>query len=151
MRNGRQSGEWGSACQPRDSGGISGKNIILKTIALVTCVAEKRNSAAPAKDLYTGPLFERFMHQARLAEADEIYILSGLHHLLELTEIIEPYDVNLNLVADTDLQAWAATVIDQLNKRADLNNDRFVLIANPTYLKYLIPQIANYTIPIEIE
>lgn len=91
------------------------------------------------------------MKQAIDSNADEIFILSGKYHLLELEKIIEPYDVNLNLISDAQLERWANTVVNQLECRCDLNKDRFVLIANPVYLKYIIPKITHYSIPIDVE
>lgn len=119
----------------------------MKKIALVTCVAAKKPMPCAAKDLYQGELFENFMNVAKAHNPDEIYILSGKHHLLDLDTVIAPYDVNLNDVDDDALRAWADKVITQLKSVANLKNDCFILVASETYIKYLTPHLTSKTIP----
>lgn len=122
-----------------------------QTIVLITCVAPKHKKAMPAKDLYLGVLFKQLMLYARSLGPDKIFILSGKYHLLHLDTIIEPYDLNLNIQSETYQQLWAVQVLDQLRAEADLEQDRFVLLTNATYRKYLTPQLHNYEVPMEIK
>jgi hypothetical protein len=50
-------------------------------VALVSCVKQKRDTAAPARDLYLSPLFRGFRRYAE-SRADSWYILSAEHGVL---------------------------------------------------------------------
>lgn len=122
-----------------------------RKIAMVTCVKEKQNYPCPAKNMYKGELFDSFFQAAEDIQPDAIYILSGKYHLLELDEIIHPYDVNLNRQSENYQKIWAERVLIQLRKKTNLNHDLFYFFTHKNYCKYLIPHISHYSIPIEIE
>lgn len=119
-------------------------------IALVTCVKEKQAVACEAQSLYQGDLFAKWMDHAA-NHADTTYILSGKHHLLQLTDVIAPYDVNLNHVSDAALREWSETVISQLSSLHDLSKSHFIVMTNPIYYKYLLAHFTSHEIPFEIE
>ncbi len=121
------------------------------TIVLVTCVAAKKNLRCQVKDMYLGQLFQDLMNHAEALHPDKIFILSGKYHLLRLDDLIEPYDVNLNLVSEDELIIWSETVLRQLSEEVDLKDDHFVFLASDRYCKYLIKHIRNYEIPFEVE
>ncbi len=121
-----------------------------KRIALVTCVKEKADSSCAAKDLYQGQLFNQFMQEAHDQNADEIYILSGKHGLLELEDIIAPYDLNLNEQSSAFVMDWSRQVLTALDKRTNLDNDHFIFITNPTYRQFLVPEVRHYSVPLDI-
>jgi cytoplasmic iron level regulating protein YaaA (DUF328/UPF0246 family) len=123
----------------------------MKKVVLVTCVAPKLSIPAAAKNLYTGPIFEKLMHYANSIHPDKIFILSGKYGLLHLDDVIEPYDVNLNLVSEEVLQAWSNQVLADLAKEADLEKDHFVFLTNETYRKYLAEAINHSEVPLIIE
>ena len=61
-------------------------------LVLVTCGATKLTSPAPAGQLYTGG-YHRLCRQAADALAPAaVLIVSALHGLLDLAEVVEPYD-----------------------------------------------------------
>jgi uncharacterized protein DUF6884 len=74
------------------------KREIGQRIVLISCVSQKGNQKAKAKDLYKGPLFTNSLAYGQKLNPDKIFILSALHHLIELDEEIEPYDVTLSYV-----------------------------------------------------
>jgi cytoplasmic iron level regulating protein YaaA (DUF328/UPF0246 family) len=123
----------------------------MKRIVLVTCVAPKLTKAAAAKKIYIGPIFEKLMHYALNIDPDKIFILSGKYGLLHLDDVIEPYDVNLNLVSEEILQIWSNQVLADLAKEADLEQDLFVFLTNETYRKYLIDKINHFEVPLKID
>lgn len=65
---------------------------------VVPCGGEKLSRAAPARDLYVGQMFRNTLGAA-LAEAEgtdaEILVLSALHGLVRLDQVLEPYDVRM--------------------------------------------------------
>ena len=60
-------------------------------LIIIGCSALKLKHAAPAKDLYTGPIFKKLFNLANRIGGD-IYILSSLHGLILPDTIIEPYE-----------------------------------------------------------
>ena len=127
------------------------KDNIPQLIVLVCCVKEKSTEPCKAKLMYQGPLFRTLMGYAQSLVPDHIRILSGKYHLLELDQIISPYDVNLNQKGEEDLKIWASRVRDQLSLFSDLNTDRFVILSNEVYRRYLCPYISHFEVPFFIE
>jgi hypothetical protein len=87
-----------------------------RKIGLVGCVKTKLDQSAPARDLYTSPLF-----RGRRAWVEQTcsrwFVLSALHGLVDPERVIEPYDVTLGAASIAQRQAWSAKVLDQLEKR----------------------------------
>ena len=108
-----------------------------------------------AKDLYISPLFKNSLAYAYSLKPDKIFILSALHHLLELDKVIEPYNVTLSnipkskrgeglkVLTSEEKMEWGKRVIDQLSKHADLKNDQFIILAGQEYIKPLMSYIKN--------
>ena len=82
-------------------------------IALVSCVKQKRSSAAPARDLYVSELFRGLRRYAE-ARADTWYILSAEHGLLRPDQVVSPYERTLSTMRRPERLAWAARVQRQL-------------------------------------
>jgi hypothetical protein len=95
------------------------------TVCLVGCGGQKLDHAAPARDLYTGPLFRSSLRCAMRPlgfEFDRVYIASAKHGLVELDQVLEPYDQRLqSYVKDTpagrEALVWARGILEQLNLR----------------------------------
>ncbi|HLG35795.1 MAG TPA: hypothetical protein VI757_13010 [Bacteroidia bacterium] len=121
----------------------------MKRIVLISCVSRKGKEKAMAKDLYKGPLFKNSLEYARALNPDNIFILSALHKVLELEEVIEPYDVTLSYIKPSDkikkpklkvltkqeAKEWGEEVIKHLEQVADLKNDTFIFLAGQDYVK----------------
>ncbi len=69
-----------------------------KRIILIACVSQKGDKKAKAKDLYISQLFKSSFAFANRQNPDKIFILSALHHLLDIDKEIEPYNVTLSNV-----------------------------------------------------
>ncbi len=121
----------------------------MKTIVLISCVSKKLAHRAPAADLYISPLFRMNLAYAWKLQPDAIYILSTKYGLLEPDEVVEPYDVTLNSMRAVEVKAWAKTVLEQLQAKTDLKQDKFVFLAGEKYRKYLLPRLAHYAIPLK--
>ena len=46
-----------------------------------------------------------------------------------------------------EIKKWADSVLKQLKKLTDLENDEFVFLAGNNYRKFLLPHIKHYKIP----
>ncbi|NKY89876.1 DUF6884 domain-containing protein [Nocardia veterana] len=67
-----------------------------RPLILVSCGARKGPQPAPAADLYTGSYIVMCLRAARaLADDADIRILSARHGLVELAQVIEPYDTRI--------------------------------------------------------
>ena len=118
-------------------------------IVLISCVSQKLSHKAKARDLYISSLFKYNLKYAESMNPDKIFILSAEHGLLSPEKEIEPYNQTLNTMRSGEIKGWANNVLKQLNKVVDLHNDEFIFLAGEKYRKYLIPNIANYKIPLE--
>lgn len=123
----------------------------MKTIYLISCCKEKLSQPAKAKYLYQSEGFKRRLSYAQSKNPDAIFILSAKHHIVELDQILEPYDVCLSNQTIGEQKKWAEICIANLKSRFDLTKDKFVILADEDYYKYLIGQkrIEKYELPYE--
>jgi len=133
----------------------------MKQIILIACVSQKGDKKAKSKDLYKSQLFKSSLAYANKLNPDKLFILSALHHLLDLHTKIEPYNVTLSYVPKAKRKAglkilnsnekkeWGKKVIEQLSKQADLKNDNFIVLAGREYIKPIIENIAHHTNPLK--
>jgi hypothetical protein len=131
-----------------------------KQIVLVACVSKKGNKKVKAKDLYISPLFKYSLAFAQTLKPDNIYILSALHHLVDLNEEIEPYNVTLSnvpkdkrkpglkILDSKEKNEWGKKVIDELSKKSDLKNDEFIVLAGLDYIKPIQNYISHLENPL---
>ncbi len=132
-----------------------------KTIILIACVSQKGDKKAKAEKLYTSQLFVNSLAYAKQLQPDKIFILSALHHLLELETEIDSYDVTLSNVPKkkrkpelkilnaAEKKRWGKKVIEQLSSLADLKNDNFIFLAGQAYIKPLKSHIQNFKNPLD--
>ncbi len=120
----------------------------MKTVVLVSCVKKKVAYRAKAKDLYASPFFKLNLRYARSLDPDDVFVLSAQHGLVGLEEELEPYEHTLNGMSSEEVKGWADSVLAQLGSVADLQKDRFVLLAGERYRKYLLPHLPNHEIPL---
>ena len=120
----------------------------MKKIVLISCVSKKGTEPVQAEKLYQSPLFVKSLAYAKKLNPDAIYILSAKHYLLPLDKVIEPYDQRVsNKKAENE--AWGAKVIEQLKKVADLQKDKFVILAGKDYVKSLKGSLKKVELPFE--
>jgi len=70
----------------------------MKKIILIACVSKKGDKKAKAKDIYISSLFTNSLAYAYSLNPDKIFILSALHHLLDLEKEIEPFYPILRII-----------------------------------------------------
>lgn len=69
---------------------------------VLACGAQKLPTAAPALELYTGPLFGSARRWAlSVTSRDRIFVLSALHGLVGADQVLEPYDQRIKPTRET--------------------------------------------------
>lgn len=121
----------------------------MKKIILISCVSKKLPTVAKAKDLYVSTLFRLNMQYALKLQPDTIYILSAMHGLLSVDDLVEPYDLTLNTMSSRQVKAWADKVMGQISACADPKTDHFVFLAGDKYRKFLLPHLTSYEVPMQ--
>lgn len=103
-------------------------------IGLVGCVKTKLDHAAPARELYSSPLFRgRRAYVERSCE--RWFILSAKHGLVEPHAVVEPYDVTLDSATPAERRAWSANVLVAIQERVGaLDEVTFEAHAGSNYL-----------------
>lgn len=105
-------------------------------VGLVGCVKEKRRSVAPARDLYTSPLFAG-RRRAVETTCDSWFVLSALHGLVPPDKRLEPYDKTLNSLGHAERRRWSTHVLRDLEAHlGPLHGIHFELHAGATYLEF---------------
>ncbi|MEO8567708.1 MAG: DUF6884 domain-containing protein [Ginsengibacter sp.] len=132
-----------------------------KKIILIACVSKKGDKKTKAKDLYISQLFKSSLAFANRQNPDKIFILSALHHLLDIDKEIEPYNVTLSNVPKTKRKPglqiltaeekinWGQKVVKQLSEQTDLQSDEFVILAGQEYIKPIINSIRHFKNPLK--
>jgi hypothetical protein len=132
-----------------------------KKIVLIACVSQKGDKKTKAKDLYKSQLFRSSLAYAQKLNPEKIFILSALHHLLDLNKEIEPYDVTLSnvpkhkrkpglkILTSKERRDWGKIVIEQLRKENDLQNDEFIFLAGQKYITPISNEIAHFSNPLQ--
>lgn len=102
------------------------------TVALVACGKRKLDRPAPARALYTSPLFRRASAYAD-AHADRWYVLSAFHGLIAPDTELHPYDRSLAAASVRERDAWAERVAYDLRRACHGYVVRVVLLAGAVY------------------
>jgi uncharacterized protein DUF6884 len=101
-------------------------------VGLVGCVKTKLPHSAPAKDLYTSPLF-RGRRAFVECTCDRWFILSAKHGLVDPEVNLAPYDETLSQASRRE-RSWASRVLATLKERlGDLNSHTFEIHAGSMY------------------
>jgi hypothetical protein len=117
-------------------------------LVLLACVKSKRLSPAPARDLYTSPLFTKARAIVE-AQGAEWRILSALHGLVNPSQVIEPYEHTLNGKGVADRRAWAEGVLPQLLPLAT-QMGRVVFFAGDRYREFLQQPLLRSGVVVEV-
>lgn len=132
----------------------------MKKIFLLGAGTSQATAPSAARDLYTGELFWHCRTYAEKLGADKVYILSAVHGLLALDQLVEPYKKTLkpkNRLRNPDLQAmtlveintWVEKVHGQLSLIADLEKDIFVILGGKMYAELLRPILTHIEQPLK--
>jgi hypothetical protein len=84
-------------------------------VGLVGCVKSKQSRAAPARELYTSPLF-RGRRAWVERSCDRWFILSAKHGLVGPGRLLAPYDETLTALPRAARRRWSAMVVQALDQ-----------------------------------
>jgi hypothetical protein len=116
----------------------------------ISCVKSKRKTKAKARDIYISPLFRYSLKYAlSLTSENKIYILSAKYGLLKLDEVIDPYELTLNTMSESEKKKWAYKVYLQMKKYGINFDEDAVFLTGKNYRKYLITKFSNATAPLK--
>lgn len=122
----------------------------MQDVVLIGCTKSKRDRPSPARELYQeSDLFQKRLRYAEWRDPDLMLVLSAKHHVLEMDEIVAPYDVTLYDMSAGRVRAWATEVCTQLREVADLERDRFIILAGRKYYEELLAHLSHVEIPTE--
>jgi|GEM_PF-1238524 len=120
---------------------------LTRRIALVGCGKAKAPQATEARWLYTGPLFRAALNAAEAEFGDDVWILSAQHGLVDLDEVLEPYDVALDDCDATYLADWGHDVIRNLHDDDRNTPAHLTVYAGHAYAEALRPHLpAGWTL-----
>ena len=122
-----------------------------RAIALVSCVAEKLDHSAPAKNLYTSQLFIKAKRYIE-AKGYSWAILSALHGLVEPDQLVAPYEYTLNRMDIKSRRLWAIKVHQQIKEMLPTGG-LIRVFAGEAYRQFLIPLLKQdgYMIEVPLE
>lgn len=81
--------------------------------AFIACSKQKKHYPCTANLMYGGSLFKKSLQYCRL-HYEHIYILSAKYGVLELNQVIEPYDLTLKNMSKLERAAWYRKVSNQM-------------------------------------
>ena len=113
-------------------------------IVFLSCTAAKKTKRCKACEMYAdSDLFSKAYKYAKKLNPDKILILSAKHHVLELDDVIEPYDLTLKDMSVDERKEWSKKVIDIL-KDKNINFDQKVYFcAGEDYIEFLKDEFKN--------
>lgn len=118
-------------------------------IVFLSCVKTKADKTCCAKDMYTSPLFKKSYAYAKSLKPRKIYILSALYGLLEVDDVIDPYEKTLTGASVTECKNWAYKVYKQLEAKNTDFGEEAIFLCGDKYRKYLMPKFEKATAPLE--
>jgi hypothetical protein len=118
-----------------------------RTLVIVGCGAAKRDTEAPAKDLYTSTYFAKKRAYAETI-GDDWQVLSAEYGLVPHDFVIKPYETHIDDLDDRELDLLAHSVgMDLINLCARKEFDEVRVLAGRSYLDPLREREAFATAP----
>jgi cytoplasmic iron level regulating protein YaaA (DUF328/UPF0246 family) len=117
-------------------------------IVFLSCVKSKANNPCEAQKMYTSDLFKKSLHYAKSLKPSKIYILSAKYGLLELADVISPYEQTLNAMTEKERKIWAYKVIKQCEQKGIDFAEKTVFLCGNNYRKYVMQKFKNATAPL---
>lgn len=118
-------------------------------IIFLSCVKMKNGKECKAKDMYISPLFKKSLSYAKSLNPDKIFILSAKYGVLELDDIIKPYNLTLNDMKEKEKKNWAYNCYIKLKEKDVDFSEKTVFLCGKNYRKYLSKCFKNNECPIE--
>ena len=83
-------------------------------IVFLSCGKTKADTTCKADEMYKGELFKKSFGYAKSLNPRKIYILSAKYKVLELDDVISPYELTLNKMNKQQQKRWAYDCYMQL-------------------------------------
>ena len=107
-----------------------------RRLALIGCSKSKLSTPARARDLYTGSLFTKSLRYAELT-CDATAILSAKYGLVQLDDVIHPYNAKITDMPIGHRRAWAWLVKAALEHAFPFPHWTYVYLAGSLYIEGL--------------
>lgn len=117
-------------------------------IVFLGCGAKKNDKKCKAIEMYTGELFKKRYEYSKILKADKIFILSAKYHVLELDDMIFPYNKTLNDMDEKSQKIWSLVCKKKLDKKNIDYDDDVYFLCGENYFKYLSPYFKNSHYPV---
>jgi cytoplasmic iron level regulating protein YaaA (DUF328/UPF0246 family) len=121
----------------------------MKHIALVSCVSKKTHERNKASDLYISTWFKKCKNFVD-KEYDNWYILSAKYGLIHHSDVIEPYDITLSQMPQSQRILWGNEICDKLNNLYSQEVINIDIYAGKLYRKYIIKNLDKFEISYRI-
>lgn len=119
-------------------------------VGLIGCTSSKLETPCRAVDMFSASVyFNLRLEYCKKNNIDKIFILSSKYGLLELDDVIEPYDCYLKTMSKEYRSEWDEKVLNQLKSKTDIINDEFVLLAGVPYVENLCKHLKHTYNPVE--
>lgn len=117
-----------------------------RRIGLLSCTKDKKSYTCTARELYSES--ENFRRHLAFAEEhyDHIYVISAKHGLLELTQLLAPYEFALHDYYPKELDAWAHFIAARLRREGITANDTIHIHATEKYASPLTDALMEYQV-----
>ena len=130
---------------------MTSSDVFAGALVLVSCVGQKRDELAPARDLYQSTWFTKARVYVEKCHADW-RIISAQYGLVAPNAIIEPYERTLNKMGVVERREWAERVYGEI--RAQLaGHSHVVFLAGQRYREFLAPKLIadGYRVEVPME
>lgn len=114
----------------------------------IGCGKKKNNTACKAELMYQGIFFKTCLQYAKTFK-DHIYILSAKYGILELDEIISPYDKTLNSMSKKDKSLWVDMVKSQLKEKNISTQEEAIFLCGKNYYSDILHLFGVVQIPLD--
>lgn len=118
-------------------------------IVFLSCGKTKTKHTCEACNMYQGDLFKKSLEYARSLKPRKIYILSAKYKLLELEDVISPYELTLNAMNKQQQKRWAYDVYLQLKAKGQNFEEEAIFLCGDNYRKYLSQVFKNAKAPLK--
>ena len=114
-------------------------------IVFLSCTKEKMNKRCKAEDMYSASsLFSKCYKYAKSLNPDKIYILSAKHYLLELDDVIDPYNITLKDFSVDERKSWTKKVIKIMKEKHINFNEKCYFLCGEEYIEFLKDEFKNH-------
>jgi hypothetical protein len=103
-------------------------------IGLVACSKSKLDRPAPARELYTSPLFKLSLAYAK-AHCRTVFAISAEHGLVPLDRVLAPYDTTLADLSPARRSLWGQGVVASVLLRLYADDSRLMIFAGDSYVE----------------